>query len=166
MISLKRILAPMDFSETSEVAVRYAAELSKGFGATLHILHVLEQTELIEEGLGLPLSLDKDIEHEARKRLSGVLTEPQAKSLKSVEFALRAGSSATEIVSYAKEHGIDLIVMGTHGRTFVPHLLMGSVAEKVVRRAPCPILVVRHPQDEFITSAQIAEHETSAPSQA
>ena len=96
----------------------------------------------------------------ARELLGKILTEQEDKELRA-EYVLRAsglGGPYVEIVRYAQERTIDLIVMGTHGRGFVAHMLMGSVAEKVVRKAPCPVLTVRHPEHEFVIPDEPARH--------
>ena len=95
----------------------------------------------------VPVNADEVIHNAARTLLGKVLTQQEETELQ-VEYELRAsglGGPYVEIVRYAQESDIDLIVMGTHGRGFVAHMLMGSVAEKVVRRSPCPVLTVRHP---------------------
>lgn len=149
MIGLKRILVPTDFSKTSEAAVTYAAELAKAFNASLHLLHVLERSSAAS--LEFPLQLEQEMEQAAEKRLGSILTDEQKAALRP-GFAIVAGDPFLEIVRYAHANGMDLIVMGTHGRGLVGHMLMGSVAEKVVRKAPCPVLVVRHPQHHLLTA--------------
>jgi len=148
MIALQRILVPHDFSETSEAAVKYAVALAKNFGARLHLLHVGDQARLALD-TEFPLGLEGAVEDAVRERLLKILTPAEQADLKP-EFAVRAGVPATEIIRYAKDHDVDLIVMGTHGRGFVGHALMGSVAEKVVRTAPCPVLSVQTKQHEFV----------------
>lgn len=162
MITLKRILVPTDYSETSEAAVRYAAELSRVFNASLHVLHVLDPREPFDSELAFPLGLDGEAEADARKRLRTALSEETSKTLNSPEFELRRGPAVSEIVRYAKEREVDLIVMGTHGRGVVAHGLIGSVAEKVVRLAPCPVLTVHHPEREFIMPEAAAEYRSQA----
>ena len=154
MIALKRILVPTDFSETSEAAVKYAVELSRGFNSALHVLHVVEPNSAHDEGPGFPLGLMEGIQNAARERLNKVLTEEET-ALGRPEAALRVGNPFLEIIRYAKENDIDLIVMGTHGRGFVTHMLMGSVAEKVVRKAPCPVLTVRDTRHEFVLREEV-----------
>ena len=148
MIALRRILVPYDFSETSAAAVRYGIALARNFGARLYFLHVGDraQTQFETE---FPIGLEDAVEDAVRERLLRIVT-PQEKAELSPEFAVRPGAPAAEVVRYAKETDIDLIVMGTHGRGAVAHLLMGSVAERVVRTAPCPVLTVRHPEREFV----------------
>jgi nucleotide-binding universal stress UspA family protein len=149
MIALQRILVPHDFSETSETAVRYAVALARNFGARLFLLHVGDQARMDLE-TEFPLGLEGAVEDAVRERLLKILTPVEQAELKP-EFAVRAGVAATEIVRYAKDNQVDLIVMGTHGRGFVGHVVMGSVAEKVVRTAPCPVLTVRGRQPEIVT---------------
>ncbi len=90
-----------------------------------------------------------EVEEIVRNRIEHVLTDVERQKY-SAEIVTLIGSPFLEIVSYAKAKDIDLIVMGTHGRGPIAHMLMGSVAEKVVRKAPCPVLTVRHPEHEFI----------------
>ena len=167
MIALNRILVPTDFSEASKAAVTYGVALARGFNATLHLLHValrhevemsVERQRVIETFLKertaatFPIGLDESMHDAARELLGKILTEHEEKEVRA-EYVLRAsglGGPYVEIVRYARDSDIDLIVMGTHGRGFVAHMLMGSVAEKVVRRAPCPVLTVRHPEHEFV----------------
>jgi nucleotide-binding universal stress UspA family protein len=141
MITLKSILVPHDFSETSDAALKYAVALAETFGAKLHLLHVGEkiQTDIAME---FPIGLDEAMEDAVRERLLKIMTPAEQKALRP-EFTITSGAPHVEIANYAKAHGIDLIVMGTHGRGFVGHLVMGSVAEKTVRSAPCPVLTVR-----------------------
>jgi nucleotide-binding universal stress UspA family protein len=148
MIALKRILVPYDFSETSAVAVNYAIGLARNFGARICFLHVGDraQTDFETE---FPIGLEGAIEDAVRERLLKIMT-PQEQAEFRPEFAVRPGVPAAEIVRHAKDENIDLIVMGTHGRGFVGHVVMGSVAEKVVRTAPCPVLTVRNPNSGFV----------------
>jgi nucleotide-binding universal stress UspA family protein len=160
MIALKKILVPHDFSDTSEVAVRYAIALAHSFGAQLYLLHVSDKARF-EMATEFPLGLDGTLEDAVRERLLKILSPREQMEFKP-EFKFRSGSPAAEIVRFAKEQDIDLIVMGTHGRGFVAHVVMGSVAEKVVRTAPCPVLAVRHPQHEFVIPEEAAEQAVRA----
>ena len=153
MIAVKRILVPTDFSETSDVALKYGIGLAQTFGARLYLLHVPGETGVNFEA-NFPMV---QFENATRERLETLVTEEEAKKLRT-EYALRLGAPADQIVRYAAGRDIDLIVMGTHGRGGVSHMLMGSVAEKVVRAAPCPVLTVRHPERAFMTAEEaIAE---------
>lgn len=146
MLALKRILVATDFSETSHEALRYGAALANEFRAKCYVLHVLPKAPAEDPGnTEFPLGLYETTRDAARKQLRQLMTEQEINEL-SPEFATLVGAPHLEIIRYAKDHDIDVIVMGTHGRTFVAHMLMGSVAEHVVRRAPCPVLTVRHPQ--------------------
>jgi len=146
MIDFKRVLAPTDFSESSEEALRQACWLAERFGAELHILHVL--TEIVPTGPDplmmpvMPPQFYQDDENKAQKALEEVV-KPSWEKPASVKTAVRWGSAAEAIVDYASEQGIDLIVISTHGRTGLSHILLGSVAERIVREAPCPVLTIR-----------------------
>jgi nucleotide-binding universal stress UspA family protein len=153
MITFRNILVPHDFSETSEAAVRYAIALAHSFRAKLHLLHVSDKAKL-EMATEFPLGLDGNLEVAIRERLPKFLTPSEQKEFQPV-FEVRSGSPAAEIVRYATERSIDLIVMGTHGRGLVAHAVMGSVAEKVVRTAPCPVLTVRNSQQSFRIPAPV-----------
>ena len=159
MIALRKILVPHDFSETSEAAVRYAIALAHNFGAQLYLLHVSDRAKF-EMATEFPLGLDGTLDDAARERLLKILTPREQIEFKP-SFELRSGSPAAEIVKYATAADVDLIVMGTHGRGFVAHVVLGSVAEKVVRTAPCPVLTVRNPQREFVVADPPAEQAAS-----
>jgi nucleotide-binding universal stress UspA family protein len=154
MITLKTILVPSDFSECSGAAVRYGLELARRFDAQLHLLHVVQDPltqPWAAEGFSIPLvdAVDK-WRHDARLRLAGQVPAADGER---VTVAATVASPFPEILRYATENNVDLIVMGTHGRGGVTHMLLGSITEKVVRRAPCPVLTVRHPQREFVEPA-------------
>ncbi len=142
MIALKRILVPHDFSDTSTAATNYAVALARSFGAQIAFLYVGDGSQAELEG-EIPVAGDGAVAQAVRNRLLKTLTPVDQLTL-SPEFYARAGTPATEIARFAREREIDLIVMGTHGRGFVGHVVMGSVAEKVVRTAPCPVLTVRN----------------------
>lgn len=148
MIALKRILVPHDFSETSAAAVRYAVALARNFGTQLYFLHVGRQA-VNEFDVEFPIGFESAIEDGIHERLLHVVTPEEGAEL-NLEFVVRSGVPAAEIVRYAEDASIDLIVMGTHGRGFVGHVMMGSVAERVVRTAPCPVLTVRNSNHGFV----------------
>jgi len=146
MIDLKKVLVAVNFDEASNVALRYARTLSRTFGAQLHVIHVMENLFL------KPMANDPHaIEVGITKRLLDVLSDEDRSELHAVPVIRKSDAPADEIVKYANAEQIDLIVMGTHGRPGLAHLFMGSVAEKVVRAAPCPVLSLRHPEREFVT---------------
>lgn len=145
MIDLKQVLVAVDFDEMSNVALNYARSLARTFGARLHVLHVMENPFM------RPMANDPHaIEAGITRRLLDTLTDEDRTVLHAVPVLRTSDAPAEEIVKYAQAEQIDLIVLGTHGRPGVAHFLMGSVAEKVVRTAPCPVLTLRHPEREFV----------------
>lgn len=149
MINMNRILVPTDFSEHSEKAVRYGAELASKFGAELHLLHIVEiQPILYAEGAAFPFETTKEVIEHATAELDKVIIE--SGDPVPITRTVSEGSPFVEIVKHAKEKNVDLIVMGTHGRGAIAHMLLGSVAEKVVRKAYCPVLIVRSEEHDFV----------------
>jgi nucleotide-binding universal stress UspA family protein len=137
-----KILFPTDFSTASEDALRWATSLARDSGATLSIVHV-EEPPMAYGGGEMYIALDDDeTKGELRRMLGNVVPTDHNVPF---EHRLLVGEPATAIVEDAEKEGADLIVMGTHGRTGLSRLLMGSVAEAVVRRAKCPVLTVKHP---------------------
>ena len=151
----RHILVATDFSEPADAAVAYGRALAANFSATLHVLHVTDDVYLRLGGdayLAVLPELQKEIEDEARKRLESQLVDNDPRPLKTEAIVTTSPNAAAAIVEYAAAHGMDLIVVGTHGRGGVGHLLLGSIAERVVRTAKCPVLTVRHPEHEFVTT--------------
>ena len=154
MITLKRILVATDFGEASDAALAYGRELARTFGATLELLYVTEN--VLTRGFGVEgyvsafPDLQRDLDEAAARQLEAMLSDEDRKDLGALALVLTMNSPAAAIVAHAAESNADLIVLGTHGRGAVAHLLMGSVAERVVRTAPCPVLTVRHPEREFV----------------
>jgi nucleotide-binding universal stress UspA family protein len=144
-----RILVPTDFSEPSEAALEYAKGLAARFGASLRLVHVVEDP-IVTGAFGAetyvpePIGFSAALRADAEQRLATLLTPADLGTLRATTEVL-SGPSASTIVNAARELGVDLIVMGTHGRTGVVHALMGSVTERVVRSAPCPVLTVHAP---------------------
>jgi nucleotide-binding universal stress UspA family protein len=159
MIALKSILVATDFGEVSGAALAYGRELARTFGATLHVLHVADDVYVRLGGdayMAVLPELQKDLEAAAQKQLDDLLVDNDPNPLPVKKAVLTSSATASAIVQYARDLGIDLIVVGTHGRGAVAHLLMGSVAERVVRSAPCPVLTVRHPEHEFVIPDALA----------
>jgi nucleotide-binding universal stress UspA family protein len=152
MISLKKILVPTDFSEYSNNALKYGCALSEKFSSELHLLHVLQDLVAMvpEPGLAFPPpgNYMQELQASAEQALKQLPEDGWACG-PTVIRATRNGPPFVEIVRYAREHAIDLIVIGTHGRGGLAHMLLGSVAEKVVRKSPCPVLTVRPDQHQF-----------------
>jgi len=153
MIRITNVLVATDFSDASESALNYGREFARTFGATLHVLHVVDNALVWAgpEAAGIDfMQLQAELEAGARSTLNRIVTTEDREQLRAVTAARTGRSPAFEIVAYAKAEGIDMILMGTHGRGTMGHLMMGSVAEKVVRIAPCPVLTVHHPEHEFL----------------
>jgi nucleotide-binding universal stress UspA family protein len=154
MIQIRRILLPTDFSETSFAAARYAVELAAKFGAELHVLHAIDELVTsvpLLETYGAPTR--EEYEAKAQAMLDNWPLPDGAESL-TVHRRFRHGTPYLQILHDAQEHDVDLIVLGTHGRGLTAHLLMGSVAERVVRKSPCPVLTVRPEGHQFVHPAQ------------
>lgn len=152
MVALKNILVATDFSEPSGVALAYGRDLARTYSARLHVLHVVEDVMLRftpEVGLIGP-DVQKDLEAIANRDLNALLTADDRRTIDVVPVIDRGINMAETITNYAKANAIDLIVTGTHGRGAVKHFLMGSVAERVIRTAPCPVLTVRSHERDFI----------------
>jgi nucleotide-binding universal stress UspA family protein len=153
MIDLHRILVPTDFSKSSHNALTYGAEFAARFDAELHLLHVVQDLALfVPEAIMLAPPMVPPIEQfvdAARAALDRAVQELAVPNVRIIP-QVAEGAPFEEIIRFAREKDIDLIVMGTHGHTGLAHLLLGSVAERVVRRAPCPVLTVRHPEHEFV----------------
>jgi nucleotide-binding universal stress UspA family protein len=146
MRRLEKILVPTDFSEPSVAAVKYACDLADRLHASVSILHAVEdpiQLGTYSEYYTPPPEFAERIEHEADVNLQSILT-PDEKERYRATLVLSHGAAAHEIVKYLYEHNdVGLVVMATHGRGGVSRLMMGSVAEKVLRAAPCPVLTIR-----------------------
>jgi len=151
MIKIETILCPIDYSVYSEKALEYAIALAEKYQAKLYLIHVLDiriydmndpdlyNVNIVEKG-----TIDK-----LKERLLRCIRE-DIKGKISVEAVVVQGVPFAEIIRAAKEYVADLIVIGTHGRTGLSQAIMGSVAERVVRKSPCPVLTIRHPEHEFI----------------
>jgi len=153
MIRIKNVLVATDFSEPSTVALDYGRELARTYAATLHILHVTEDLRwrfAADATPAFPADAQEEIEASARARVNALLTDEDRAQLHARAVVQTAVNAAESIVEHAKTETIDVIVIGTHGRSGFSRVLMGSVAERVVRLAPCPVLTVRHPEHEFI----------------
>ncbi len=140
----KNILAPTDFSSVSNSAVVYAGKLAVATGARLHLHHVVLDV-LKGKGMGDTPGFGRALdgaEKEGKAKLDGLLNE-DARAKLSLTSYVGFGKPADQITEYAAKNGIDLIVMGTHGRSGLEKMWLGSVTEKVLRQAGCPVLVVR-----------------------
>ncbi len=148
---IKKILYAADFSDMSVWALSYAAYLAERCGAELHCVHVVDDSYRYWVGFDLaavpaPPPVE-DLAAAAKRQMGNFLEDKIPSGVPLVEQILH-GRPFAEVVRYAADLHMDLIVMGTHGRTGISHMLMGSVAEKVVRQSPCPVLTVRHPKQD------------------
>lgn len=147
MVEVRTILAPTDFSRHAEGAVRYACGLAHRLGSALHLLHVLPDV-IVPVGpdpalvASVPPEYYSETESQAREALARVIHADWDQP-RSVENSVRWGDPVEEIVAFAKDEAVDLIVIATHGRTGLSHVLLGSVAERIIREAPCPVLTIR-----------------------
>lgn len=149
-MDIKRILFPTDFSEESSVALEYAIDMAKHYGAKLHVLHIIyDLAQAAGWGWFVPHpSVDemyKGLEKEAAKQIERFGLE-ELRALKGVERSVLKGVPNEEIIKFAKDNKIDLIVMPTHSRKGVGRIIFGSTAAHIVRFAPCPVLTVRVPE--------------------
>jgi nucleotide-binding universal stress UspA family protein len=152
MIALKNILVATDYSESAGVALAYGRDLARTFGARLHVVHMVEDVMLRyspEVGFASP-ELQKNLETAANRDLDRLITEDDRRTLTVIPAVQSCVNIPAAIVDYARANTIDLIITGTHGRGAVKHFLMGSVAERVVRTATCPVLTVHAKEREFI----------------
>lgn len=164
MIAIKHVLVATDFSAPSETALNYARAMARAFGAKLHVMHVFEplwitSADVVGGGVSLA-GMIQGLEDSARKQLNDAVTEEDRRELHADAVLLTSESPAREIADYASQQKVDLVVIGTHGRSGLSRMLIGSVAEKVVRLAPCPVLTVHYPEHEFVLpdALQVVSH--------
>ena len=153
-IKLERILYPTDFSEFSLHALPHALALADAFGASLNCLHVVDEAYQYWSSMG-PESIPvgpppEDIVAAAEKRIKHFADEHFADRQEVPTTCVRLGRPFVEIIGYAREIDADMIVMATHGRGAIAHMLLGSTTEKVVRKAACAVLTVRAPDQKFV----------------
>lgn len=150
MISIKRILVPTDFSEPGRIALKYAVEFAVQFGAAVDLMHVVESVPASALLSYRPIDeLKASLRAQAEDDMEKLHSEWSEHNFP-VRKVVVDGHPFVEIVRHAKDNQTDLIIMGTHGRGAIAHMMLGSVTEKVIRKAPCPVLTVRDPEHEFI----------------
>ena len=150
MISLKKILCPIDHSDCSKEALKYAVSFAMKDEAKLYLLHIID-IRTFNEGLeAMSMQIpDEETLEQLRSKLLDCIPE-EIRDEMDVEAIVIQGIPFAEIISTAREKEIDMIVTGSHGRTGISHMMLGSVSEKVVRKAPCPVLTVRQTDHEFV----------------
>jgi nucleotide-binding universal stress UspA family protein len=174
LFALTRILVPTNLGEPSRAAIRYGVEFARQFGAKLFLLHVLPrrqleatlETERVLEALApeTPAPTDPDplevARNAARQDLSRLLGRDDELATQA-EYLLRpsgVAGAAEAIVACARELDVELIVMGKHRQGIVGHFVAGSVTEKVMRHAPCPVLIVQHPEHDFVVADALQQN--------
>jgi nucleotide-binding universal stress UspA family protein len=150
MISLKKILCPIDHSDCSKEALKYAVSFAMKDEAKLYLLHIIDIRSFNDSLVAMSQQIpDEETLEQLRMKLLDCIPEDIRDDM-DVEATVIQGIPFAEIISTAKEKEIDMIVIGSHGRTGISHMMLGSVPEKVVRKAPCPVLTVRQPGHEFV----------------
>jgi nucleotide-binding universal stress UspA family protein len=159
MIAINRILVATDFSEASSAALLYGMNLARTYRAQLDVVHVVNDlaARMLPASEAIPDvgRIQTEMEAVARHALDALLAGQDRRLLRARAVLLTSAQTAERIVSYARDANADLIVMGTHGRTSVAHFFMGSVAQHVVRSAPCPVLTIRHSQRDAVKSDEL-----------
>ncbi|MGQ9806500.1 MAG: universal stress protein [Chlorobiales bacterium] len=150
MIHIQKILCPVDFSDPSRNALRYANEFAKAMNAKITVLHVI-QPQPIAADVNVPyVPLEVELEKNAKEDLEHLVSKEVHKGVL-VEQVLAFGLPSDCVIAQARKENVDLIILGTHGRSGISRLLIGSTAEGVIRHAPCPVLVVKAEEKEFIS---------------
>lgn len=154
MIKLDRILVPTDFSDFSKPAMQHGCAMAARFNAELHLLHVVpDPAMLVPEAAAFSIETMQAQSESLVKDAEAMLQNLPPDGWENEKAFVRkvcVGAAFMEIINYAREASIDLIVIGTHGRSGLMHILMGSVAERIVRKAPCPVLTVKPEGHQFV----------------
>jgi len=149
-IQLKKLLVPIDFSDSSLKALKYAVAFAGRFNASICLVHVVEPASFLNDLRNVPLLVsDREVANRLHHKLI-MLARREIDPLTPVQPLVCIGKPFNEIVRTAKAFKADLIVIATHGRTGLKHVCLGRTAENVIRRAPCPVLVVREQEHEFV----------------
>jgi len=152
VIKLKKILVPTDFSDSAHHALTYGTSFAREYGAELVLLHVVENLTVgyASDLFPVPMAeVFQEISGYARAELAKLGAEAREKGV-SVREEVVQGKPSAEIIRFAREGDVDMIVLGTHGKGMLDQALFGSTTERVVRRAPCPVLTVRQAEHEFV----------------
>ena len=153
MIAIKEIVVATDFGEPAGVALTYGRNFARSFSAGLHVVHVVNDLATSAPISEIPMDLTKiqsQLDAEAKASLDAAITDDDLRTLKVTKTLLTSSTPARAILDYAAEVHADIIIVGTHGRGGLAEFFLGSVAQKVVRSAPCPVLTVRTHEREFV----------------
>ncbi len=146
MLKIQKILVPTDFSAASDLALRYGHEMAQSFGAQLTVMHIVDDPILFA-------ATTSDEFREETTRKNAIKLEENVRQeigdVTGIELVTKCESAATEIVDFAKEQNMDMLVMGSHGRSAMASMLLGNVAEHVLRHSPCPVVAIRSPEHNF-----------------
>jgi len=154
MINIKVIVVATDFSEPAGTALDYGRNFARAFGAKLHVVHVANDLAAAAPVSEIPLDLTKiqaQLDAEARASLDAAITDDDLRSLAVDKVLLTSATPSRAILDYAADTRADIIIVGTHGRGGLAEFFLGSVAQKIVRSAPCPVLTVRSHERDFIS---------------
>ncbi len=152
MIKLKKVLVPTDFSESARHALTYGISFAREYEAELQVLHVVENLTVgyASDLFPVPMAeVFQEISGYAKAELAKLAAEARARKVDVIEHVVQ-GKPSAEIIRFAKENEVDMIVLGTHGKGMLDQALFGSTTERVVRRAPCPVLTVRVAEHAFV----------------
>jgi len=154
MITIKNVLVATDFSPAAETALLYGRALAGTFNGTLHVMHVVDNLnarfaygDAAVVGMG---ETQAELEAASQRQLDDLIDECDRRELHAVPVVKVSSNTTNAIADYARESGIDLIVVGATGRGAIDRMLLGSVADKLIRRSPCPVLAVHRPEREFV----------------
>lgn len=159
MIAIKEIVVATDFGEPASVALTYGRNFARAFSAGLHVVHVANDLASSAPVSEIPMDLTKvqaQLDAEAKASLDALVTDDDLRTLKVKKALLTSATPARAILDYAAEVHADIIIVGTHGRGGLAEFFLGSVAQKVVRSAPCPVLTVRTHEREFVAPDALA----------
>lgn len=166
MLTIAHILVATDFSEPADSALTYGRHFARAFSATLHVVHVVNDLAAATPLTEVPVDLttvQAQLDADARATLDSLLTDDDRQSLRLKPVIVTSPAPARAILEYADEARIDLIIAGTHGRGGLAEFFLGSVAQKIVRSAPCPVLTVRANEREFIRPDALSVPANSKP---
>jgi nucleotide-binding universal stress UspA family protein len=169
MIAIKNVLVPTDFGDAAGEALRYAREIARNFHASLHVVHVADDIAAragmgasFPEFLANVATVQRQIEAQGRKQLDALLSDEDRTALHATGVTVTSTDPARAILAYADEVGADLIVSGTHGRSAPMRFLLGSVADRLVRFAKCPVLTLRSPTHDFVHPDALVKSESAS----